>query len=155
MTSDPGTTFDFWFSKNRTSLINLWCQWVGDILANMNQREYYSHVDKCSVFPSGQQRGHAKAGSCEFHLVALICHISLNFFVSLFIFQNHRIMKWFGLKGTLKTIQFQPSLTWAGTPATRWGCSKHHPTQYFQEWGSQSFSGQNHEVHLTIVALKY
>lgn len=29
----------------------------------------------------------------------------------------HRIMEWFGFKGTLKTILFQP-LPWSGTPST-------------------------------------
>lgn len=42
--------------------------------------------------------------------------------------QNHRIMEWFALEGTLKLIQFHP-LPWAWTYSTRPGCFKPHPTR--------------------------
>ena len=42
--------------------------------------------------------------------------------------ENHRIIQWFGLEGTLKLIWFQTPLPWAGTSPTRPGCSELHPT---------------------------
>jgi len=39
----------------------------------------------------------------------------------------HRIIEWVGLEGTIKIISSNP-LPWAGTPSTRPGCAKLHPT---------------------------
>ena len=50
----------------------------------------------------------------------------------------HRIIEWFGLEGTLKSIQFQP-LPWAGLPPTNSGCPGF---ERVQGWGTHSFSGQ-------------
>ena len=55
----------------------------------------------------------------------------------LFSRQNHRIV-WVGKD--LKDHLVPVFLPWAGTPSTRPGCSKTHPT--CQGWGSHSFSGQ-------------
>ena len=40
--------------------------------------------------------------------------------------ENHRIIEWFGLGGTLQIISFH-SLPWAGTPSPSPGCSEPRP----------------------------
>ncbi|KAK4827689.1 hypothetical protein QYF61_020823 [Mycteria americana] len=58
--------------------------------------------------------------------------------------QNHRIIEWFGLEGTLKIIFFQPTCHGPGhLPLDQVAQSPIQPgLECFQRWGIHSFSGQ-------------
>jgi len=67
-----------------------------------------------------------------------------------------RIIGWFGLEVAFKDHLGHHPLPWAGTPFTRSGCSKSHPTRPFQNGYSEGkynyteASEQGKEIHVNI-----